>query len=46
MLNMGTEDVETLKDNWTVVTRDGKLSGHFEHTIAFTKDGPQVLTLP
>ena len=46
MVNMGVPDVEVLKDGWTTVTRDGKLSAHFEHTIAITKDGPVVLTMP
>jgi methionyl aminopeptidase len=46
MVNMGVSDVEVLKDGWTTVTRDGKLSAHFEHTIAVTKDGPVVLTMP
>lgn len=44
MLNVGTEDVRTLDDRWTVVTKDGKLSAHFEHTVAVTADGPQILT--
>jgi methionyl aminopeptidase len=46
MINLGTHEVETLPDGWTVVTRDGKLSAHWEHTIAVTEDGPQVLTRP
>ena len=45
MINQGTERVETLADGWTVVTLDGKLSAHFEHTIAITVDGPQILTV-
>lgn len=45
MLNMGTGDVKTLDDKWTVVTRDGKASAHAEHTIAVTPDGPEILTL-
>ena len=44
MLNEGGDDVRTLKDNWTVVTRDRKLSAHFEHTVAVTADGREVLT--
>ena len=44
MINLGTHLVETLPDGWTVVTQDGKLSAHWEHTIAVTEDGPQVLT--
>jgi methionyl aminopeptidase len=46
MVNVGTEDVETLSDSWTVITRDRKLSAHFEHTVAVTGDGPEILTLP
>ena len=44
MITQGTREVETLKDGWTVVTADGKLAAHFEHTIAVTDDGPRVLT--
>jgi len=44
MVNMGTHEVETLEDNWTVVTKDRKPSAHFEHTIAVTEDGPVILT--
>src|SRR5947209_1699157 len=46
MINLGTHEVETLPDGSTVVTRDGKLSSHWEHTIAVTDDGPKVLTRP
>lgn len=46
MINMGGEDVKTLNDGWTVVTVDGKLSAHFEKTIAITRDGPLILTDP
>ena len=46
MVNQGVHTVETLSDNWSVVTSDGKLSAHFEHTIAITPDGPVSLTLP
>jgi len=46
MINLGTHEVDTLPDGWTVVTRDGKLSSHWEHTIAVTDDGPKVLTRP
>lgn len=46
MVNAGAADVQTLSDNWSVVTTDGKLSAHFEHTIAITPDGPVILTLP
>lgn len=44
MLNAGTADIRVLKDRWTVVTRDGQLSVHFEHTVALTDDGPVRLT--
>ena len=44
MINAGTYEVEILKDGWTTVTKDGKLSAHFEHTIAITTDGPVILT--
>jgi methionyl aminopeptidase len=45
MVTEGGYDVETLKDGWTVVTADGKLAAHFEHTVALTDDGPRILTL-
>jgi methionyl aminopeptidase len=45
MVNMGTKNVVTLNDGWTVVTKDGKPSAHFEHTIAITEDGCEVLTI-
>ncbi|MFZ3001219.1 MAG: type I methionyl aminopeptidase [Undibacterium umbellatum] len=45
MINQGRHDVETEDDGWTVVTIDGKLSAQFEHTVAVTKTGVQVLTL-
>lgn len=44
MVNIGTWKTEVLEDEWTVVTQDGSLSAHFEHTIAITEDGPQILT--
>jgi len=44
MVNLGTHEVETLPDGWTVVTLDGKYSSHWEHTIAVTEDGPLVMT--
>jgi len=46
MVNAGGPETEVLGDGWTVVTRDGKRSAHFEHTIAVTEHGPEVLTLP
>jgi len=45
MVNEGTFRVKTMEDGWTMKTEDGKLSAHFEHTIAITKDGPDILTL-
>lgn len=44
MVNMGTYEVMTLEDNWTVVTRDGASSAHFEDTVAITTEGPVLLT--
>lgn len=45
MINIGTHHTKVLADGWTVVTVDGQPSAHFEHTIAITDDGPEVLTL-
>ncbi|PLX95994.1 MAG: type I methionyl aminopeptidase [Desulfuromonas sp.] len=44
MINAGSPDVKVLADGWTAVTADGRLSAHFEHTIAITEHGPEVLT--
>ena len=44
MLSAGTEEIVTLADRWTVKTADGRLSAHFEHTVAVTADGPAILT--
>ncbi|TFD98442.1 type I methionyl aminopeptidase [Jeotgalibacillus salarius] len=44
MVNAGSRYVKTLADNWTVVTVDGKMCAHFEHTIAITEDGYEILT--
>lgn len=44
MINMGTQEVKVLDDGWTVVTTDAKRSAHFEHTIAITPEGPEILT--
>lgn len=44
MVNEGTHKVRTLADDWTVVTADGKLAAHYEHTVAVTSDGPVLLT--
>ena len=45
MFNMGDWHTKILDDEWTVITADGKLSSHFEHTIAITEDGPEILTV-
>ena len=44
MLNLGTKEVVMLDDGWTIVTEDGSPSAHFEHTVAITKDGYEILT--
>jgi len=44
MVNVGGPATKTLPDRWTIVTQDGSLSAHFEHTVAITEDGPRVLT--
>jgi methionyl aminopeptidase len=46
MVNAGGPETRQLEDGWSVVTADGRLSAHFEHTIAVTEDGPEVLTVP
>jgi methionyl aminopeptidase len=47
MVNIGTfEVVHHPGDVWTIFTRDGSLSAHFEHTVAITEHGPDILTLP
>jgi len=46
MLNVGDWHTRILDDQWTVVTADGSLSAHFEHTIAITEGGPEILTVP
>ncbi|MCL4833445.1 MAG: type I methionyl aminopeptidase [Caldilineaceae bacterium] len=45
MVQLGTDKTRTLKDNWTVISKDHSLSAHFEHTIAITNQGPEILTL-
>ncbi len=45
MVNLGRPEVRILADGWTAVTRDGSLSAHFEHTVAVTRDEPEMLTL-
>jgi methionyl aminopeptidase len=44
MFTLGSADVETLADGWTVVTRDGSVAAHFEDSVAVTEDGPEILT--
>jgi len=46
MVNAGGPETRLLDDHWSVVTADGSLSAHFEHSIAITDDGPEILTLP
>jgi methionyl aminopeptidase len=46
MVNAGGPETVTLGDGWSVVTADGSLSAHFEHTIVVSDDGPEVLTIP
>ena len=46
MITLGTWKVEVLEDDWTVVTADGSVAAHFEHTVAITDDGCEILTLP
>lgn len=45
MVNAGKSDVRILPDGWTVLTTDGSLSAHFEHTVVITADGPKIMTL-
>ena len=44
MINMGKAGVKVMPDGWTVITQDGSLSAHFEHTVAITAEGPQIMT--
>ena len=44
MINLGTADIFTKSDNWTICTADGKPSAHFEHTVTITKNGAEILT--
>jgi methionyl aminopeptidase len=46
MVNAGGSGVRTLANGWTVVTSDGELSAHFEHTVAVTREGARILTAP
>lgn len=45
MINLGMRNIKRMPDGWTIKTGDGKLSAHFEHTIAITDNGPQILTM-
>ena len=45
MVNAGKSEVKIMPDGWTVLTGDGSLSAHFEHTVVITPDGPKILTL-
>lgn len=45
MVNAGGADVKVLPDGWTVLTKDGSLSAHFEHTVVITADGPKIMTV-
>jgi methionyl aminopeptidase len=45
-VNAGRAATEVLDDGWTVVTADGSRSAHFEHTVAITDNGPEILTVP
>jgi methionyl aminopeptidase len=46
MVNVGTAETRVMADGWGVRTADGSLSAHFEHSIAVTDNGPEILTLP
>ena len=46
MINLGTGKLSMLDDGWTAVTRDGKTSAHFEHTVLVTGGDPEILTIP
>ena len=45
MINMGTWQVNILEDDWTIVTRDGLPSAHYENTVAITDEEPEILTI-
>ena len=45
MVNIGTAEIETLDDKWTIVTQDRKFSAHYENTILITNDGVEILTI-
>jgi len=42
MVNAGKYQIKVLKDNWTVITEDGRYSAHFEHSVAITENGPEI----
>ena len=44
MINAGSKEIMLLDDNWTIVTRDGKPSAHFEHTVLISENGYEILT--
>jgi methionyl aminopeptidase len=44
MVNMGSKDIEILSDKWTVVTKDGRLAAHYEHSVLITRGEPELLT--
>jgi methionyl aminopeptidase len=46
MVNAGGPEIDIMDDGWTAVTADGSLSAHFEHTVAITENGPEILSLP
>jgi methionyl aminopeptidase len=46
MVNSGRRQIQILEDDWTIVTEDGGWSAHFEHTVAVTEDGFEILTKP
>ena len=46
MVTAGTAEVQSLKDGWTIITKDGQLSAHFEHTVLITESEPEILTCP
>ena len=45
MINFGSREVFTASDGWTILTKDGQPSAHFEHTIAITENGPKILSV-
>ena len=45
MINFGSEEIYTKSDNWTICTKDGSASAHFEHTITIGEEGAQILTI-